>query len=130
MTEPNVEFVTAWIAALNSDRFVQGRGRLRSFDDSRCCLGVACDVYEEMFHPGELTRWSLYSEREGDCWVYDDHAGNPPDEILSLRIEVLGHLCHAHCQCIEPECSTCVGAKYPCLPLELAQRLEDAGRQL
>lgn len=41
----NAERVKLWIAALRSG-ISQCKGQLRK-GDSRCCLGVACDVYRE-----------------------------------------------------------------------------------
>ena len=35
-----------WVAALRSGKYRQGRGALCR-DDSFCCLGVACDVYQK-----------------------------------------------------------------------------------
>jgi hypothetical protein len=36
-----------WIAALRSGKYKQGSCALRSADDEYCCLGVACDVYQQ-----------------------------------------------------------------------------------
>jgi hypothetical protein len=36
----------AWVAALKSDKYKQGKGQLRQ-GDTFCCLGVACDLYEK-----------------------------------------------------------------------------------
>lgn len=41
MLNPNAE---AWVAALRSGRFEQGRLKLGWPDGRRCCLGVACEV--------------------------------------------------------------------------------------
>ena len=35
-----------WIAALRSGTYNQGRERLRLYEDSYCCLGVLCDIYD------------------------------------------------------------------------------------
>ncbi len=35
-----------WIDALRSDKYKQGRNRLKT-DDQYCCLGVACDLFAE-----------------------------------------------------------------------------------
>jgi hypothetical protein len=43
-----------WVDALRSGRFKQGRGSLR-YDDSYCCLGVACQVYKEETGEGKWT---------------------------------------------------------------------------
>jgi hypothetical protein len=40
----NTENVRAWVDALRSGAYQQGRLALRTPDDEFCCLGVACDV--------------------------------------------------------------------------------------
>ena len=35
-----------WIAALRSGEYAQGKGYLRTHDDTFCCLGVLCDVVD------------------------------------------------------------------------------------
>jgi hypothetical protein len=48
----NTEFLKAWVEALRSGRFEQGRGQLRYYSGygawKHCCLGVACEVGVEM----------------------------------------------------------------------------------
>lgn len=48
-----------WIEALRSGRYEQGSGRLRSYRNTFCCLGVLCDVLDP-------TRWdakrTVYAE--------------------------------------------------------------------
>ena len=39
------EFKAAWVAALRSGKYQQGRGALRK-GDTFCCLGVACDLID------------------------------------------------------------------------------------
>ncbi|KGM36161.1 hypothetical protein [Inquilinus limosus] len=44
----------AWVAALRSGEYKQGKGRLRSYHaPSYCCLGVACDVFLKLEERGE-----------------------------------------------------------------------------
>ncbi len=40
----NKKVKAAWIKALRSGDYTQGRGVLRSMDDEFCCLGVLADV--------------------------------------------------------------------------------------
>lgn len=40
----NTTIKKAWIAALRSGRYKQGRGFLKNPDGARCCLGVLCAV--------------------------------------------------------------------------------------
>lgn len=35
-----------WVAALESDKYKQAKGSLRSPDDRFCCLGVLCDIID------------------------------------------------------------------------------------
>lgn len=38
------ENAKAWVAALRSGKYKQGRGHLKTTAELYCCLGVACDV--------------------------------------------------------------------------------------
>jgi hypothetical protein len=38
------EWKDKWTAALRSGEYKQGRGKLRNFDNTYCCLGVLCDI--------------------------------------------------------------------------------------
>ena len=40
----NPEIKQRWVAALRSDKYKQGIGKLRHKDDTFCCLGVLCDL--------------------------------------------------------------------------------------
>jgi hypothetical protein len=35
------------LEALESGEYKQGKGRLRKTDDSFCCIGVACDIFDK-----------------------------------------------------------------------------------
>jgi hypothetical protein len=65
--------VRAWIDALRSGKYEQGRGSLRTNDDTYCCLGVACDVYDP-------SRWdrNTYPYNE---WSYINFVGDLPAEV-------------------------------------------------
>jgi hypothetical protein len=41
----NSEVKAKWLEALRSGEYKQARYRLRSLDNSFCCLGVLCDIY-------------------------------------------------------------------------------------
>lgn len=72
----------ALIAALRSDRYVQGRDQLRSSDVSGkpclCILGVACEV-------SGLGKWD---KRPGESWNYelDDGRSYVSAAPLSVRL--------------------------------------------
>lgn len=38
------ELKARWVAALRSGQYAQGKGQLRRFDDTYCCLGVLANV--------------------------------------------------------------------------------------
>ena len=40
----NTENITAWVEALRSGDYKQGKGALRTADGDYCCLGVACEI--------------------------------------------------------------------------------------
>ena len=46
------DFAKAWVTALRSGEYPQALGRLRS-DDAYCCLGVACELFRQMYGEGE-----------------------------------------------------------------------------
>lgn len=55
MNKLNADFIlNAWVPALRSGKYKQGRGQLRSANDEFCCLGVACDLLIEQ---GILNPW-------------------------------------------------------------------------
>ena len=55
-SEPKLkdEVKSAWLEALRSGQYTQGRGALRA-DDRYCCLGVLCDVYRKNVGIGQWT---------------------------------------------------------------------------
>ncbi len=44
MTDEQRSNFEAWLAALESGEYIQGKRALRNPDNTFCCLGVACDV--------------------------------------------------------------------------------------
>lgn len=66
-----------WVAALRSGDYKQGRKRLRTLEDSFCCLGVLCDVV----HP------DVWVKREDDdCYAIQE--GNSPHSHFSGYIPI------------------------------------------
>lgn len=45
------ELLKRWIDALRSRKYKQGKGCLRSKNNTYCCVGVLCDLYDQ-------TRWT------------------------------------------------------------------------
>jgi hypothetical protein len=58
MSKPNKENIRAWVQALRSGDFTQGRNRLRT-EDKFCCLGVACELHRKL--------------RPGGAWLENGH---------------------------------------------------------
>jgi hypothetical protein len=56
------ENAKAWVAALRSGEFKQGKNVLRSNEDY-CCLGVACELYHRQF---EAYIWESFENPEED----------------------------------------------------------------
>lgn len=57
-------FQEQWAAALESGKYKQGQGQLRSRDNLYCCLGVAVDVTcpERWTNEVDRTVWGLYAD--------------------------------------------------------------------
>jgi hypothetical protein len=55
------EVKEAWLKALRSGEYQQGTGCLRK-DDTYCCLGVLCDVYDKQEVGLGESRWKFVPE--------------------------------------------------------------------
>jgi hypothetical protein len=62
--------VKKWIEALRSGDYAQTKSDLR-YDNSFCCLGVGCDMYDESLWGGESF-----------CFEGRDYNQLPPKEVL------------------------------------------------
>ena len=63
------EFKSAWLAALRSGEYEQGKKFLRRDYNEFCCLGVACDVLHKS---GKLQgEW----QNQGSCYVFMGSCG-------------------------------------------------------
>ena len=70
---------TTWLAALRSNAYAQGIGRLH-VEDKFCCLGVACEIFQDQLLDGIHLR--------GTTTLYDDSSSHAPPAIqehLALR---------------------------------------------
>lgn len=65
--DPNLK--KRWVNALRSGKYRQGKGKLRSFDDKFCCLGVLCDI--------EGAKWQV----DGDHYNADGSGAFLPETI-------------------------------------------------
>lgn len=55
-----------WVEALRSGEFKQGTKHLRGFEETYCCLGVACEIYRRETGNG---RWVTTYERQ--VWLFE-----------------------------------------------------------
>lgn len=71
----NSEVKQLWIEELRSGRHEQGQGALHLADDSKCCLGVLCWLYD--------TRVEKISRRatDGTLVLYAEHIGMLPPVV-------------------------------------------------
>lgn len=66
----------AWVAKLRSGEVKQGRCQLAPSEDSRCCLGLACDLYIEeggaleRFDASRADRRLAYRAPDGVIYVH------------------------------------------------------------
>lgn len=74
-----------WLEALrNADKYNQGQGKLRSWNDCFCCLGVLCDILQ----PDQWTKSRYPEEPYAHCGLND----LPSHDILiaaDLHIEAV-----------------------------------------
>lgn len=78
-----------WVKALESGAYVQGRGQLRTKDNTYCCLGVLCEVAGLAWirrDDGEYAIRDRWAEEEG----YETDACARTDSIPSDRCEIFG----------------------------------------
>lgn len=71
------ELAERWVKALRSDKYTQGNGLLRYYDEY-CCLGVACDVIDS-------TKWD--SSDYGDIYIWGSFADV---QLGTEELEALG----------------------------------------
>jgi hypothetical protein len=83
----------AWVKALRSGKYKQGRVRLKNEDDTYCCLGVLCaihpDVEEESLNSdeGPLFVWNMQMLRNslGGPFLY--HVGlRDIDQVALVKL--------------------------------------------
>lgn len=78
------EFKALWIKALESDEFKQGEGRLRSFGDEYCCLGVACEIAKPYLP--KIAGW----RKGNDMYLFRGEKTDDPEGVfLPSRVAAL-----------------------------------------
>lgn len=74
-TKMNPKVKRAWVAALRSGKYKQGKYFLRRPDNAFCCLGVLCNLHAEA-HPH-------LAARETNPQRYIGQMAFPPREVLN-----------------------------------------------
>jgi hypothetical protein len=64
----------AWVAALRSGKYTQGKHALRPQDEQFCCLGVLCDIVDPK-------RWSLGGDEYN--WGFANKEGAVEEKYLT-----------------------------------------------
>jgi hypothetical protein len=75
----NPEVKQAWLTALRSGDYKQGRFVLRSKDNDYCCLGVLCDIHAK--ETGNQWTQHTFADGEPDDFFYADNVANIPYEV-------------------------------------------------
>ena len=76
----NQEIKAAWLAALRSGAYKQGRHTLR-YEDKYCCLGVLCDLHAK----AGLGTWEGDPHEYGDMF-YCGNDGSQDSQILPTAV--------------------------------------------
>jgi hypothetical protein len=69
------EIAKLWTKALRSNKYKQGKFTLRNHDNSFCCLGVLCDLYNKEQKKKKkklLDVVKITCQIEGKCYKYDN----------------------------------------------------------
>jgi hypothetical protein len=66
---------TAWLEALRSNTYVQGKRRLKNVDNTFCCLGVLCDLYIK----SKNFQWEKHDD---SCFALHDARSILPREVM------------------------------------------------
>ena len=69
------ENARAWVAALRSGEYEQGKGALHPTKNTYCCLGVACELYRQ----AKGGKW----QPDGDGFTFQDNT-----KVLPPRVRV------------------------------------------
>jgi hypothetical protein len=89
LTSTQKENLQTWITALTSGKYQQGQRRLRPTNDTYCCLGVVCDLFNtsgaNVIDPysvmGPKLDWRELSFSDFDVWAYSTGSGLPPTVV-------------------------------------------------
>jgi hypothetical protein len=78
----NSKIKEAWVNALHSGKYEQGKEKLRSVS-GYCCLGVLCDIYAEEHN----TEWKFRGNEETnlqpmDYWYYEGESEFLPKSVV------------------------------------------------
>lgn len=81
----NADRIRKLVEALRSDKYKQGRQRLR-MNDNFCCLGVACDVYKNETGDGEWENIGPVPELAGGDGFKFRAAGDCNEKVLPQTV--------------------------------------------
>lgn len=73
-----------WIKALRSGKYKQGKWTLRNHNNSFCCLGVLCDIYNTERKKSKkktLTVTKVNNLFDGKCYKYGSYACYLPPAV-------------------------------------------------
>lgn len=76
------EIRDAWVAALRSEKYTQGRFSLKHHYKNEikyCCLGVLCEVYQELNPENQL---KVYKEEFDTRYQFEGKIGTLPDKVM------------------------------------------------
>lgn len=83
----NEDVKKAWVAALRSGKYKQGRGSLRTPDGEFCCWGVLCDLApKDVMRDEDWNVWALAPDAVIEWAGLPDRAsGTPRVKIAKCR---------------------------------------------
>jgi len=79
----NARIKKLWVAALRSGKWEKHTGSLRGSSNSRCCLGVLCEVYMEDTGKGAWLEGDFWGEPGGEA----DHGELIPSVVEWAGVE-------------------------------------------
>ena len=88
MEKMNENVKELWLGDLESKRYKQGKGYLRTKNDGFCCFGVLCDRYIKETGKGEWVKATRYGgpDPDGEFWAFKDGSGKTSDSFPTLDV--------------------------------------------
>lgn len=76
------EIKSLWIKALESGKYKHGKHHLRNVDNTHCCLGVLCDLYDKQH---DVYNWD--PSEFNDCEFFMGEESFLPDNVADWAVE-------------------------------------------